>query len=189
MPEIKTVAVIGAGFGGRRIAQRAVLAGYRTILVDVLPGNLRQAHEEIRNRMERAGGPGLAPPEASAALQRLELASSLADAAREADLVIECVPDEMESKLEIFTLLDKICRPQTILASTTTTLSIGEIVSVTFRPAKIVGMRFFFESGGANAHVEIVRTAHTDDETSSACTQVAMRMIDQVVSRVEATTD
>lgn len=171
MADIKTVAVIGAGFRGRSIAQRAVLAGYRTILVDVLPANLRQAHDEIRNRMEQAGHPGLAPPEAGAVLQRLELASSLADGAREADLVIECVPDEMESKLEIFTLLDKICRPQTILASTTSTVNIDDIASIVFRPAKVLAMKFENDS-----KLLLVRAHQTDDVAVNACAEAGRFM-------------
>ena len=60
-----------------------------------------------------------------------------------ADLAIDCVPDELESKLEIFTMLDKICRPSTILASKTSSLSVTEIASVTYRAKKCVGMHFF----------------------------------------------
>ena len=65
------------------------------------------------------------------------------EAARQADLVIEAVPEEMESKIEIFTLLDKICRPGTILASNTSSLSISEIAGVTYRAQQCVGMHFF----------------------------------------------
>lgn len=175
MAEIQTVAVIGASPAGRSIAQRAALAGYRAILVDLLPANLRQAHEEMRNRVEQ--GRDLAPSsaDANAALQRLELASSLADAAREADLVIECVPDEIESKLEIFTLLDKICRPQTILASTTASLSISEIASITFRSAQIVAMRFYFQDSSLK-EVEIWRTSTTSDEAVTATVETGKRM-------------
>lgn len=174
MAEIKTLAVIGAGPAGRGIARRAALAGYRTILVDILPANLRRAQDEMRERVEQGRDPDLPSVDVNAALHRLELATSLADAAREADLVIECVPDEMESKLEIFTLLDKICRPQTILASTTTTLSISDIASVTFRSAKIVGMSFDLHD--SIQEVEILRTATTGDETVAAALQVGKRM-------------
>ena len=135
MAEVKTIAVIGAGIMGRGIAHAAALGGYRTILEDLLPGALRKAETEIRANLDKAVELGkVTAPDADGALRRLEYAGSVEEAAREADLVIEAVPEEMESKIEIFTLLDKICRPRTILASNTSSLSITEIASVTYRP-------------------------------------------------------
>jgi 3-hydroxybutyryl-CoA dehydrogenase len=87
------------------------------------------------------------------------------------------VPDDMESKLEIFTLLDKICRPHTILVLNSSTLSITEVASVTCRPQKCVGMRF----GKTSPHVEVVRGATTDDDTIAACSEVARRIGREVV--------
>ena len=130
MAEIKTVAVIGAGIMGRGIAHVAALGGYRTILEDILPASLRKAESEIRANLDKAIELGkVAKPDADAAFARLEYASTVEEAARQADLVIEAVPEEMESKIEIFTLLDKICRPGTILASNTSSLSVTEIAS------------------------------------------------------------
>src|SRR5262245_26210336 len=126
MAEIRTVAVIGAGDLGRSIACATALAGYRTILEDILPGSLRRADREIRDSLEQSIDSGkVSRPQAEAALARLEYAGSVEEAARQADLVIEAVPDEMESKLEIFVLLDKIAKPHTMLATTTTTLRVG----------------------------------------------------------------
>ena len=110
--EVKTVAVIGAGIMGRGIAHSAAVGGYRTILEDLLPAALRRAESEIRANLDKAVELGkVAAPDADAAFRRVEYAGSVADAVRQADLVIEAVPEEMESKIEIFTLLDKICRP------------------------------------------------------------------------------
>ena len=132
MAEVKTIAVIGAGIMGRGIAHVAALGGYRTVLEDLLPNALRNAESEIRSNLDKAVELGkVAAGEADAAFKRLEYAGSVEEAARQADLVIEAVPEEMESKIEIFTLLDKICRPGTILASNTSSLSITEIASVT----------------------------------------------------------
>ncbi len=144
MSEIRTVAVIGAGIMGRGIAHAAALGGYRTILEDILPTTLRKAETEIRANLDKAVELGKVTKDAAdEAFERLEYASSVEQAAREADLVIEAVPEEMESKIEIFTLLDKVCRPTTILASNTSSLSVTEISSVTYRAPKCVGMHFF----------------------------------------------
>ena len=97
MAEIRTVAVIGAGTMGRGIAHVAALGGYRTILEDILPASLRKAENEIRGNLDKAIELGkLSRPDAEAAFARVEYASSVEQAAREADLVIEAVPEEME---------------------------------------------------------------------------------------------
>src|ERR1700739_981995 len=134
MAEIRTIAVIGAGIMGRGIAHAAALGGYRTILEDILPTALRKAETEIRSNLDKAVELGkVTKADADGAFGRLEYASSVEQAAREADLVIEAVPEEMESKIEIFTLLDKICRPPTLLASNSSSLSITAIARVTDR--------------------------------------------------------
>jgi 3-hydroxybutyryl-CoA dehydrogenase len=180
MPEIRIIAVIGAGAVGRGIAFAAALGGYRTILEDILPSSLRSAAAELREHLARAADLGtVSKPEALAAFNRLEYAATVEHAAREADLVIEAVPDELESKLEIFTLLDKICRPQTILVSNTTALSVTEIASVTYRATRIAGMRFA-EPVFTGKNLQIVRARLTDDETVAACTEVGKRMGKQV---------
>jgi 3-hydroxybutyryl-CoA dehydrogenase len=186
MPEIRTVAVIGAGIMGRGIAHVATLGGYRTILEDLLPASLRRAEDEIRANLEKAVELGKVPPaEASAALARLEFASNLEDAAREADLVIEAVPEEFESKEEIFRLLDRFCRPNTVLATNTSSLSVTEIAAVTERPAKIVGMHFFNPVHKMKL-IEIIRAAKTDDDTLATAVEVGRRMGKETVVINEA---
>jgi len=181
MTEIKTVAVIGAGIMGRGIAHAATLGGYRTIIEDILPASLRKAETEIRTNLDKAVESGkVAKADADQALARLEYASTVEEAAREADLVIEAVPEEMESKIEIFTLLDKICRPHSILASNTSSLSITEIASVTYRSRKCLGMHFFNPVHKMKL-LEIVRALDTDADTIAAATQVGKRMGKEVV--------
>src|ERR1051326_394804 len=108
MAEVRTISVIGAGIMGRGIAHAAALGGYRTILEDVLPAALRKAETEIRTNLDKAVELGkVQRSDADAAMKKLEFAGSVEQAAREADLVIEAVPEEMESKIEIFTILDK----------------------------------------------------------------------------------
>jgi 3-hydroxybutyryl-CoA dehydrogenase len=179
--EVRTVAVIGAGIMGRGIAHAAALGGYRTILEDLLPNTLRKAESEIRANLDKAVELGKVDgSEADAAFSRIEYAGSVEEAAREADLVIEAVPEEMESKIEIFTMLDKICRPTTILASNTSSLSVTEIASVTYRAKKCVGMHFFNPVHKMKL-LEVVRALETDDDTLAAAVEVGKRMRKEVV--------
>jgi len=178
---VKTIAVIGAGIMGRGIAHAAALGGYRTILEDLIPAALRKAEGEIRGNLDKAVDLGkVTAPEADAAFNRLEYAGSVEEAAREADLVIEAVPEEMESKIEIFTLLDKICRPTTILASNTSSLSVTEISSVTYRAKKCLGMHFFNPVHKMKL-LEVVRALETDDDTLATAVEVGRRMGKEVV--------
>jgi 3-hydroxybutyryl-CoA dehydrogenase len=184
--EVRTVAVIGAGIMGRGIAHAAALGGYRTILEDLFPNALRKAETEIHAHLDQAVELGkFNASDAEAAFSRLEYAGSVDEAAREADLVIEAVPDEMESKLEIFTMLDKFCRPATILAANTSSLSVTEIASVTYRARKCVGMRFC-NPVPAMKVLEIVRALETDDDTLAAVVKVGKRMGKEVVVIKEA---
>ena len=202
MAEVQTIAVIGAGRVGRGIAQVAAGGGFRTILEDLLPNALRRAESEIRSQLERVEqrlqlrtreerkraeseirsqldwaveSGGVSADAANAALSRLEFAGSVEEAARQADLVIEAVPEELESKIEIFTLLDKICRPGTILASHISTLSITEISRVTYRARNCVGMHFA-EPVENESGLEIIRSQETDDATVAAAVEVGRRM-------------
>jgi len=181
MPQPGTIAVIGAGTMGRGIAYAAALGGYRTILEDLLPVALRKAESEIRAHLDKAVALGKVPrQQGEAAFSRIEYAGSVEEAARAADLVIEAVPEELESKIEIFTLLDKICRPSAILASNTSSLSITEIASATYRPRKCLGMHFFNPVHKMKL-LEIVRALETDDETIATAVQVGEHMGKEIV--------
>lgn len=163
MALVRTIAVIGAGISGRTIASAAALGGFHTILEDILPATLRKAEAEIQDNLDQP------------ALSRIEYASTLDEAARQADLVIEAVPDELESKLEIFILLDKICRPHTLLALTSCTISVSDVASVTYRPQKCIGMRFSIQQHGG-MRLELVRGEDTDEATLHACMEVGGEM-------------
>lgn len=186
MAEIRTITVIGAGIMGRGIAHVAALGGYRTILEDILPTSLRRAQDEIRGNLGKAVELGkVSPGDAEAALSRLEYASSVEDAAREADLVIEAVPEEFDSKEEIFRLLDRICRPGTILATNTSSLSVTEIAAVTERPEKVVGMHFFNPVHKMKL-IEIIKAKKTDDEALATALEVGKKMGKETVVINEA---
>ena len=142
---------------------------------------MRKAGDEIRGNLDQAVETGkLSPEQAHAAFARVEYANSVEEAARQADFVIEAVPEEMESKIEIFTMLDKICRPNTFLGSNTSSLSVTEIASVTYRAHRIAGMHFFNPVSEMKL-LEVVRGLETDDETIAATVEVGARMGKEVV--------
>ena len=131
MPE--TVAIIGAGPLGRWLALAAARAGFRVLLEDVMPRNLHHAQEWLRQQL----GPQALGNEQGAGVA---FVSTIEDAVREADLAIDCVPDELESKLEIFCLLDRMSPPRTVLATPSTRLSIADLASCTYRPDRCIAI-------------------------------------------------
>ena len=124
---IRRLAILGAGTEGRWLAQRAARAGYLVVLEDLMPSKRRAAANQIG---EVAGPAG-----------RITYAASVEEAAREADLVIDFVPDELESKLEIFSMLDRMAPPYTIFATPTRVLSIADLASCTYRADRCVSLR------------------------------------------------
>ena len=124
----ETVAIIGAGPLGRWLALTAARAGFCVQLEDVMPANLHHAQEFLRQQLGQEALPSLA------------FVSTIEDAVRDADLVIDCVPDELESKLEILWLLDRMAPPRTVFATPTTRLSIADLANCTYRPEKCVAI-------------------------------------------------
>jgi 3-hydroxybutyryl-CoA dehydrogenase len=141
---VASVAVIGAGPAGRAFAFRSAAAGFAVVLEDVMPSNLRRAQDEYAEFVAGATG-------------SLRYAMTVEDAVHDADLVIDFVPDELESKLEIFSLLDRMSPPRTILCTPTRALSITDLASCTYRAERCVALR---GSGSdlLNGTVEIVRS-------------------------------
>ena len=174
--EIKTIAIVGASSLGRRIAYAAMLAGYRTVLEDVSLSALEQGIASIVQSLGADCARGKVPAAvAEAALANLSAAISAEGASREADLIIEAVADEMEMKIELFTIFDKFAKPGAIFASTTTSLSITEMAAVTFCPKRCVGMSFFADHQKAS-RLELVRGRETSEETIAACREFGRRI-------------
>lgn len=167
---------MGAGIMGRGIAHAAALGGFQTILEDISAGALRKAEGEIRANLDKAVELGkISAGDADHAFQRIRFVSDVADAAREADLVIEAVPEEMEAKIDLFGQLDQLCRPETIFATNTSSLSVTEIASITKRPPKVIGMHFFNPVHKMKL-LEIVRALETDDATVATAVEVGKKM-------------
>jgi 3-hydroxybutyryl-CoA dehydrogenase len=173
---IHSIAVLGAGIMGRGIAYVSALGGYRTILQDTSQGALDQAVAEITALLEKGVATGkVAEDAAVAARKRLSSARALEEAAREADLVIEAVPERIEVKVEIFATLDRAAKPATILASNTSSLSITEMAAATKRPQKVVGMHFFNPVHRMRL-LEVVRALETSDDTIATALMVGEKM-------------
>ncbi len=169
MPE--TVAIIGAGPLGRWLALQAAGGGFRVLLEDVMPHNLHHAQEFLRQQLgpdALGGGSG----------SDVGFVSTIEDAVREADLAIDCVPDELESKLEIFCLLDRMAPPRTVLATPTTRLSIADLASCTYRPDKCVAIAQEASSlaEGLSRGIQLRTTSRTSAETVALLTRFWNRL-------------
>src|SRR5215813_4557213 len=137
--EVKTIGVIGAGTMGRGIAYAAALGGYRTILEDVMPENLASGRAWIKRALEEGVSRGkVLPEDAAAALAGIETVSTVEAACREADFLIEAVPEEMELKREPNTLFYTFASPDALIARDTPSLTCRAMAETTNRPARCV---------------------------------------------------
>jgi 3-hydroxybutyryl-CoA dehydrogenase len=165
---MKTIAVLGAGIMGRGIAYAAALGGFRAIIQDTEPRALEKAVDEISATLEKGVATGKVESQAAAAAQkRLVYARTLEEAAREADLVIEAVPENIALKLETFAALDRLAPRHAILASNTSSLSITEMAAATTRAPQVVGMHFFNPVHRMRL-LEVVRALETSEATIAA---------------------
>jgi 3-hydroxybutyryl-CoA dehydrogenase len=178
---VKTIAIIGAGPPGREIAYASALGGFFTVLEDVSDSVMTKALSWIRESFDGdLKRNNLDPASREAALALMSTSRIVDEAIRDADLIIETVSDELEVKLELFTIFDKFAKPNAIFASGTSSLSIVDLYGNVIARDRCVGMRFFNDASKANL-VEIVRTSHTSDETVSTCVEVANRMGKNIV--------
>ena len=163
--KIKRVAVIGAGTMGSSIAYLCAWTGYdvsvREVNEDLLKRGMKRIREMIADGVNRGK---LTPKEAEETMRRVKGTTDLAEAAKEADIVIEAVYEDMVVKKEVFRQLDEACPPHTILSSNTSALSITEMASATKRPDKVIGLHFF-NPAYAMKLVEVVMGKQTSEET------------------------
>jgi 3-hydroxybutyryl-CoA dehydrogenase len=173
---VQRIAVLGAGIMGRGIAYASALGGYRTVLQDASESALQKAHDDISAILEKGVATGkVAGEDAAGAQKRLSMARTLEDAAREADLVIEAVPENIELKLQIFAALDRHAPAHALLASNTSSMSITEMAAVTGRPRQVLGMHFFNPVHRMKL-LEIVRALETSDESLAVAREVGAKM-------------
>jgi 3-hydroxybutyryl-CoA dehydrogenase len=173
---VRSIGVLGSGLMGRGIAYVAALGGFRTRLQDTDADALARARAEIHALLDKgvAGGK-VAAEDAARAKAALSTVATLEEAARDADLVIEAVPERIELKIELFAALDRTAPPHAILASNTSSLSITEMAAATGRPAQVVGMHFFNPVHRMRL-LEVVRALDTSDATIAAASAAGAAM-------------
>ncbi|MFL5952015.1 MAG: 3-hydroxyacyl-CoA dehydrogenase family protein [Gaiellaceae bacterium] len=167
MKEIRKVGVVGLGTMGAGIAQISVQSGHETVGREVSADLGERGRATIERYLSRGVEKGrLSADERDAALGRLTLTTELSDLA-DCDLVIEAVLEELDVKRDVFAELDRVTRPDAVLATNTSALSVSEIAEATTHPQRVVGMHFF-NPAPVLPLVEIVRTAQSSDDAVDA---------------------
>jgi 3-hydroxybutyryl-CoA dehydrogenase len=173
---VQTVAVLGAGTMGRGIAAVSVIGGFNTVLQDPSATALEAAAARVSAALEAGSAAGAVEgPVAVAARERLRLVKNLDEAVKGADLVIEAVPEDIRLKTEIFQRLDQVAKPDAILATNTSSLSITEMAAVTKRAPNVVGMHFFNPVWKMKL-LEVVRGLDTSDTAIERAIEAGRKM-------------
>jgi 3-hydroxybutyryl-CoA dehydrogenase len=170
-----TVGVVGLGTMGAGIAEVFAREGLQVVGVEPTEEALERGRGHLRNSTDRAVRRGkLTEADRDALVDRVRFTTSMEDLA-DVDLLIEAVPERLDLKQEIFAIADKVCRPDTILATNTSSLSVTEISVATTRPSKVVGMHFFNPAPVLRL-VEVVRSVVTEQEVVDDVTALAERL-------------
>ncbi|MDQ7092897.1 3-hydroxyacyl-CoA dehydrogenase NAD-binding domain-containing protein [Desulfosporosinus sp. PR] len=173
--EIKKVGVLGAGTMGAGIAQVCIQAGYNVVLIDIVPGIVDKALAGLDKAWAKAIEKGKATAEAVANYKTLVTTSTDVNDFKDVDLVIEAIVENIDVKKKAHKQLGEICKPEAILASNTSALSITEIAAATNRPDKFVGMHFF-NPVVVMKLVEVIPGIVTADETTQTVLEVARKI-------------
>lgn len=174
--EVKVVAVLGAGTMGAGIAQVAAQAGYEVRLRDVEDLYVEAGMKKIRANLDKGVEKGkLSPDEARAALARVHATTDLGAAVRDADLVIEAVPERLDLKRVVFRDVDALAPRRAILATNTSSLPVAAIAEATTRPERLLGLHFF-NPPYAMKLLEVVTHARLAPDALAASLAVAARM-------------
>lgn len=182
---MKKICVLGAGTMGAGIAQAFAAKGYEVVLRDIKDEFVQRGIKGIEKGLSRQVTKGrMAQEDMDAILSRIEGTVDLNKAA-DCDLVVEAAVENMKIKREIFAELDRICKPETILSSNTSSLSITEIATATNRPDKVIGMHFF-NPAPVMKLIEIIRGMATSQETFDAVKEVSVAIGKDPVEVAEA---
>lgn len=163
--DVKNVTVLGAGTMGRGIAQAAAMAGCSVVLYDIkqefVDGGIAGVRKILGKSVEKGKR---TQEEVDGILGRIKPCIDLTEAAKDADFVVEAVPENLDLKKKVFADLDKICKPSAILASNTSVLPLTAIASATNRPAQVIGTHFF-NPAAVMKLVEVIMPIGVSEET------------------------
>lgn len=182
---INKIMVLGAGTMGMGIAQVFAEAGKTVIVRDIADAFIQRGEGVLKKNLEKKVSKGkITEDQKNEMLSRVSFTLELADA-KDCDLVVEAAIEVLDVKKDIFKELDTICKPETILASNTSSISITEIGAVTKRPEQVIGMHFF-NPATVMKLVEVIRGAKTSDETYSTIAALASELGKEPVEVNEA---
>jgi 3-hydroxybutyryl-CoA dehydrogenase len=170
---MELISVLGSGTMGNGIAHALAIAGYRVNLIDISQKKLANGMNSIAKNLDRQVSKSLITEELKiSALNHIQTFTDTQSGVLNSDLVIEAATENLEIKLEIFKNLDKFCKPEAILASNTSSISISKIASVTRRADKIIGMHFM-NPVPLMKLVEVIRADSTSDQVTKTIMQLA----------------
>jgi 3-hydroxybutyryl-CoA dehydrogenase len=182
---VKKVVVIGGGTMGLDIAQTFAKAGYEVVVRDITEEIIKASEARLNKGLDKLVAKGKMDQAAKDAITgKMSFTTELA-AAADADLVVEAAIENLDIKKKIFAELDSICKPETILASNTSSISITAIASATKRQDKFIGMHFF-NPATVMKLVEVIRGANTSDETTKMITDLSEQIGKTPVEVAEA---
>lgn len=182
---MKKIFVLGAGTMGSGIVQAFAQKGYEVIVRDIKDEFVQRGIAGITKGLSKQVAKGKMTEEAKDEILARISGTTDMNLAADCDLVVEAAIENMKIKKEIFAELDKICKPETILASNTSSLSITEVASATSRPDKVIGMHFF-NPAPVMKLVEIIRGMATSQETFDAVKELAVAIGKEPVEVAEA---
>ncbi len=172
---IESIGVLGAGQMGNGITQVAACAGYNVVMIDIKQEYVERGMNSIEKSLAKlVSKERMTQEDADASLARISTAISR-QAAADVDLVIEAIPEIPDLKFSTFAELDEICKPSTILASNTSSISIDAIASHTKRPSQVIGMHFM-NPVPIMKLVEIINGSSTSEEVNAAVVEASAKM-------------
>lgn len=170
--DIKTIGIVGAGTMGNGIAQAFAVAGFSVIMADISEAAVQKGVATIAGSLDRLiKKEKMSAEQKAAALARVATATDVA-ALKDVDLIIEAATENFELKTRIFKQLDELAKPEAIIASNTSSISITKLAAATKRPAQVIGMHFF-NPVPMMALVEVIRGLQTTDATYAAVETLA----------------